>query len=296
MRMTIGDMERLKKSGKILGFQTGERSTIEKCIICGSEFVSYACYKKRGSNNGRFCSRDCANIFMAQKTTTRKAKLFIEIPPPMPTELLACKECGKPILEGGKIFCSRKCYSDNKKKTSGSLKIIQCLNCGKDFETSRGILNTGFGKFCSSSCSSIYRIKQSPEKNYGNSVGGKRQDLENRYFRSRWEANYARYLNFMIKQGQVLRWEYEIQTFYFTGIKRGTVSYTPDFKVYYPNGTDEFVEIKGYMDPRSKTKLNRMKRFYPKVKVVLFETKDYAALNRTFKKIIPFWETSRKFA
>lgn len=50
-------------------------------------------------------------------------------------------------------------------------------------------------------------------------VGGKRC-----YFRSKWEANYARYLQWMKDQGKIAEWEHEPETFWFEAIKRGTWS------------------------------------------------------------------------
>ena len=68
--------------------------------------------------------------------------------------------------------------------------------------------------------------------NYSRCRGGKRLDLNSKYFRSSWEANYARYLNFLIKHNQLYKWEYEADTFVFEAIKRGTRSYIPDFKIW----------------------------------------------------------------
>ncbi|MCV6900732.1 DUF1064 domain-containing protein, partial [Escherichia coli] len=89
-----------------------------------------------------------------------------------------------------------------------------------------------------------------------------------RFFRSSWEANYARYLNWLIAQGEIAKWEFECQTFVFHGITRGVISYTPDFKVYSKDGSHEWHEVKGWMDAKSKAKLKRMAKFYPAEKVV----------------------------
>jgi len=86
--------------------------------------------------------------------------------------------------------------------------------------------------------------------------GGKREDLNNIFFRSSWEANYARYLNFL-----KIKWQYEPKTFLFEKVKKGTLSYTPDF--YLPE-EDKWVEIKGQMTAKSKVKLRRFKKYYPK--------------------------------
>lgn len=110
-------------------------------------------------------------------------------------------------------------------------------------------------------------------------------------FRSRWEANYARYLNWRVKQGEIARWEYEAETFWFLEIKRGVRSYTPDFKIYPLQGEPYFIELKGYMDARSLTKLKRMRIYHPEVHVELVASGDYKALAKSIKHIIPGWES-----
>jgi hypothetical protein len=72
--------------------------------------------------------------------------------------------------------------------------------------------------------------------------------------RSNWEANFARILNLY-----KIKFDFEPKTFPFP-IKRGTKSYTPDF---YLKSTKEWVEIKGYLDDKSKIKIKRFKKYYP---------------------------------
>ena len=121
-------------------------------------------------------------------------------------------------------------------------------------------------------------------------TGSKRDDLGGLYVRSSWEANYARYLNWLISLGEILKWEYEADTFEFKKIKRGTRSYTPDFKIYNPNGSIEYHEVKGWMDQRSNTKLKHMKKYYPDVKVILIDKDIYCSIARQVKNLIPYWE------
>lgn len=97
------------------------------------------------------------------------------------------------------------------------------------------------------------------------------------FFRSKWEANYARYLEWLREKHQILAWEYEPRTFWFDHIKRGSRSYTPDFRVVFPD-REEWHEVKGWMDPKSKTKLARFGRCYPKEKLVLVERETMKAL------------------
>jgi hypothetical protein len=97
---------------------------------------------------------------------------------------------------------------------------------------------------------------------YRQTRGGKREDLNDRYFRSAWEANFARHLNFLVENGDIMKWEYEPDTFEFTAIKRGTRSYLPDFKVWDTADAEPYYyEIKGWMDAKSKTRLNRMAKY-----------------------------------
>lgn len=119
---------------------------------------------------------------------------------------------------------------------------------------------------------------------------GKRADL-GLFVRSSWEANYARYLNWLVEHKQIHRWEYEPDTFWFEGIKRGCVSYLPDFKIWEKKDSiPYFVEVKGYMDQRSQTKLKRMKKYYPHVKIILIQRGEYAKLCKQFKGLISNWE------
>lgn len=121
--------------------------------------------------------------------------------------------------------------------------------------------------------------------------GGKRADLGGLYVRSAWEANYARYLNWLVAQDVIKAWEYEPDTFWFLHIKRGTRSYTPDFKIHNNDGSVEYHEVKGWMTPKSKTQLKRMARYHPDVKVIIVDADAYRAIARQAKRLIPRWET-----
>lgn len=121
--------------------------------------------------------------------------------------------------------------------------------------------------------------------------GGKRDDLDGLYVRSAWEANYCRYLNWLKEQGEITHWEYEPQTFWFEGIKRGNRSYTPDFRITNADGSVEYHEIKGYMDQASKTKLKRMAKYHPAIKLVLIDKPAYRALAKDIRAFISEWES-----
>ena len=83
------------------------------------------------------------------------------------------------------------------------------------------------------------------------------------YFRSDLEYNCALVLQGAKDSGSIKEWTYEPQTFWFESIRRGVRSYKPDFKIIREDGSHFWIECKGYMDPKSKTKLKRFAKYYP---------------------------------
>lgn len=131
--------------------------------------------------------------------------------------------------------------------------------------------------------------------NYSRCRSGRRDDLGPTFFRSSWEANYARYLNLLMKMGVVESWEFEPKTFWFEGVKRGTASYLPDFCVKYKGDPKpEYIEIKGWVVAKDRTKWKRMAKYHPDVKLVIIKEKQYYALASKWASAIPNWETQRK--
>lgn len=110
------------------------------------------------------------------------------------------------------------------------------------------------------------------------------------FFRSRWEFNYALYLNLLKKSGEISNWEHEPETFWFENIKRGCRSYLPDFRVTDSNGQICFHEVKGWMDPRSKTKIKRMAKYHPNVKLRVIDKLWFRQNAKNMASIIPQWE------
>jgi hypothetical protein len=141
-------------------------------------------------------------------------------------------------------------------------------------------------------CWASVQTKRTQSTAYSRGNGGRRDDL-GFYVRSAWEANYARYLNWLQSQGQIARWQYEPDTFEFAAIKRGSRFYTPDFKVFQNNGSHEYHEIKGYMDQGSATKLKRMARYFPHERVVVIGANEYKSIARAVAKLVPNWESKQ---
>ena len=111
-----------------------------------------------------------------------------------------------------------------------------------------------------------------------------------KYYRSRWEANYARYLEHLRVNGLIKSWLHEPRTFWFDGIKRGCMSYLPDFEVIENSGRFVYHEVKGWMDDRSKTKIRRMAKYHPDVELIVIGSKEYRELDRKCKPLLEGWE------
>lgn len=150
----------------------------------------------------------------------------------------------------------------------------------------------------------------SPKKKRLRSKIGKRKDLDGLFLRSGWEANVLRLLRL---DKTIAKIEYEPMdfTFWQFGIHKGTVSYTPDFKVIYQDGSYIWIEIKGgLLKPTDKTKIRRFQKYYPnefshlvavtpgpKSKTAQFFQEMsipikyyYPDLNKEYKNKIPNWE------
>lgn len=115
-------------------------------------------------------------------------------------------------------------------------------------------------------------------------IGGKRN-----FYRSRWEYRYALYLQLMKDNNYISDWEHEPHTFYFEGIKRGTNNYKPDFKVTFISGKEEWYEVKGYMDAKSKTKIKRMKKYHPEIILNVIDGEWFKSNGKKLKSILKGW-------
>jgi hypothetical protein len=107
---------------------------------------------------------------------------------------------------------------------------------------------------------------------------GYREDL-GLFFRSRWEANFARLLNLF-----EVKYVYEPKRFLLERSDGSIVSYLPDFWV---ETLGSYVEVKGYMDEEHKEKIELFKKQYP---LIVVDSIVYNRLEKMFKWISN-WET-----
>lgn len=140
----------------------------------------------------------------------------------------------------------------------------------------------------------ITRIKNgtyAPERNKCTWRAGWRTIGDHKkYFRSKWEANYACYLEWLKTKNEINDWCHEPDVFWFDGVRRGCVSYLPDFKILNNDGSIEYHEVKGWMDSRSKTKIKRMAKYHSNIKLIVIREKEYKEILKKLSAIIPGWE------
>jgi hypothetical protein len=137
--------------------------------------------------------------------------------------------------------------------------------------------------------SKFMQNKMKPSSIYSKAKHGTIQIGSNIFFaRSTWEANIGAYFEFLKNKNEIKEWKHEPTTFWFNEIKRGVRSYKPDFLITRNNDSEYYVEVKGYMDAKSKTKLFRMSKYYPNVEVDLIDKKRYEGISK-MKGFIPNW-------
>jgi len=169
--------------------------------------------------------------------------------------------------------------------TRGYRELRICKRCNKLMDVN----HSSNQQYCSMSCS---RFVTGNQTMHTRGKGGKREDLGGQYFRSTYEANYARYLNYLIQHGSDIKsWQFEPETFRFDKIKRGTQSYTPDFKVVFMDGRCEYHEVKGWDYPRGITARKRFIKYYPHLTLVLIDKSFFLAVKKQgMDKLISGWE------
>ena len=100
-------------------------------------------------------------------------------------------------------------------------------------------------------------------------------------FRSKYEAKVAEYLTSIGAE-----WKYEPCSFYYQPPK---AKYTPDFWVKYPDGTEEYLEVKGYFDPRARVKMVLMKQQHPELDIALHFMRENCKLSSKSRTTYKDW-------
>jgi len=109
------------------------------------------------------------------------------------------------------------------------------------------------------------------------------------YARSRQEKRFGLFLHFLKKHGIIRDYEHESYTFWFEGLKRGCTSYKPDYKVIENDGSHWWAEVKGYMDPKSATKIKRFAKYYPDEELRIIDSTWVAKNSAKLKGLVKGW-------
>lgn len=96
----------------------------------------------------------------------------------------------------------------------------------------------------------------------GKSKSYTRNDGRDITFNGSFEHAVGCYLDELLSQGKILRWEYEPKTFCFTYRKRER-RYTPDFFVKIDEETCAWLEVKGYIPLNALQRMKRFRSVYP---------------------------------
>lgn len=100
------------------------------------------------------------------------------------------------------------------------------------------------------------KIKKQRKQKIGGSgrVRGFRTTIyNNEKYHSSFEAHYAQELDFRLKAGEIIRWERQVKIS-LDVFEKHVCNYFLDFVVYYPDGSKEFLEVKGWETPEWKLK------------------------------------------
>ncbi len=259
------------------------KRSLVKCPGCGEIFEELDCEIKRRSGKV-FCTKSCAmksrrklSKIVIPKNTLEYLYLELKLSTYKIGKMFGCSQ--QPIISALKV--------NNIPIRSISERAIIALTGKKHSKEhnraiSKGQLNMSVESRLNQVAGALHSFHRTV---------GRRRDLGDRYFRSRWEANYARYLNFLISHSHIASWEYEPDTFEFKGIKRGTRFYTPDFKVFDVDGSFEYHEVKGWDYPKGKTARKRFMKYYPQYKLILIDAEWFKAAKRQgLDKLVDNWE------
>lgn len=243
------------------------------CRQCGKQFgkADRPKYSLSQWSRAKFCSRQCAGLFSKKKDGFSKGERFRRKRGSLP---MGTQEWLDRIRSRTKVAMARpdvqqKIRADRVPLDDEHKAKLSAAMAGK---APQNLMVDG----AATAYSNVQR-------------GEYETDRGAMYFRSKWEANYARYLDWLVRQKQIASWEYETECFVFEKIRHGTTRYIPDFKVFNLDGSVEYHEVKGRMDQRSRTKLTRMARYFPQVVLKVIDSVAYRLLSRRLGKVVGFY-------
>ncbi len=117
--------------------------------------------------------------------------------------------------------------------------------------------------------------------------GVKKQVYNNQRYDSGFEAQHAQELDLRLKAGEITKWERQVKI---PLIVNGftIANYYIDFVVYYPDGTKEYVETKGYATDLWRLKWKLFEALYsemPDIRLVVIKQRDNFTLRKPKKAL-----------
>jgi len=274
------------------------------CACCGKVFMP-----RKFSSNQKFCSHSCSErgdltkicrwCHKEYKVTKRR----FEISKCCSRSCLAKYEQSKKTKEERSEIASKRAYNRWAKYTPEERSQMNTgennprYGCVVTEETRRKISEGNMGNIPWDKGLTKYtdpRLKAAGKKvaGSGNGMfgkvpssrcnlnhGGFRDDLGHNV-RSTWEANVARIFNYL-----GIEYEYEGETF-----RLGETCYTPDFKL----GAKQFCEVKGFMRPKSKMKIEKFIELFPEYSLFLIDKDVYEFLEIEFSQKVSMWEFPKR--
>lgn len=215
-------------------------SVVRICKMCHSAFIANS-YEEHRHGIALYCSNQCCAKSRKVKVPSKK-KLIIDYEQGLSTNDIAEKY----KISKGTVYNLFKKHNIKTRDLSMSLQTFFTTEKGQEAIQSR--LKTCVEKYNTVCFGHISKYGRTHLKS------GWKEDLQVSV-RSGWESNFLRYLNFLEKS-----WEYEPKTFIFKDEIRGARAYMPD--IYLPK-ENIWIEIKGWMSSKDRSKIRKFKKFYP---------------------------------
>ena len=214
---------------KTISNKNNPKDKIHKvCPICGKKFM-----KHKSGEWISCCSKECGYKLRHKKTMDKNRKTK------------KCVKCGKDFITyRNNKFCSLACSDSGHEFFSKTNRIpryaerveVKCAICNKPKQITW--YQWGRNKYkrwyCSKECQNVAQSKGICPMHYNGRTGYRIDLNDGNYYKSSFEADYARYLNHI---GVVFK--YEPRTF-----RLKNRAYTPDF---YIISEDKYIELKGYI-------------------------------------------------
>lgn len=184
------------------------------CSTCNKKIFKHAHVLKNTKNN--FCSKECFKVHRSKYNPMYNKKTKRK-------SLISRKKLPKRINLKQHIYC--------------------CLECGAQIHWKTAMYGDGRCKKCAH--------QGDRGSNFGKTILIKFCSYKNIWFKSSWEANFAKWCD-----GSEVKWQYEPKAFLLE-INNKKTNYTPDF--YLPE-LDVWVEVKGYWRKDAKEKFIEFKK------------------------------------